>query len=553
VQAAPEPSADSKAVPGREGTPLQPDAAVPDLERSLRSATVRRSHEEAHDDVLGLTVLEQLSSSPPSGLASPEEAATSLETAVTATDEGPGEMQSLSELGNTHVLQRTSASGGQASTPEEHDECSAPDQVAAAVLAKRSESASPATGQPTAPAAEGRDAVDDAGSAADNGRADALIKPHPAAEAFAVLCCEVFEPRNGRGEVDRPEVARITENPLFSLAPGRVTDDVPTRPAATPDMPVHIPPDVTASVAALEDQGAGTPLLGGPVPAQQADMQGTCVESALEAATEYESTETAALTGVSRAAEAAEEEPAGEEEQAAEEEAGSDHEKTLRGRQARSVARKIRESWAALQQEQQEQQEQPADNSAHQNSTEPRQMRVSSVHSGKPWSLPIIKDALALSRTPYSDEGETEDITDVIYANWGSVTDTPIISGEPQAGPLQDENQTYATALSRTCPLQDRDGLASYGAATHSCGILTQVDAQWMSLLMMSLAMIEMLCAGVLCKEDAADRQLSLRCAELERALKVAALKVTDLEGDAIAAASHISILQAEKAALTAK
>ncbi|KAK9909820.1 hypothetical protein WJX75_007948 [Coccomyxa subellipsoidea] len=232
-----------------------PDAAVPDLERSLRSATVRRSHEEAHDDVLGLTVLEQLSSSPPSGLASPEEAATSLETAVTATDEGPGEMQSLSELGNTH---------------------------------------------------------------------------------------------------------------------------------------------------------------------------------------------------------------------------------------ARSVARKIRESSAALQQEQQEQQEQPADNSAHQNSTEPRQMRVSSVHSGKPWSLPIIKDALALSRTPYSDEGETEDITDVIYANWGSVTDTPIIS-------------------------------------------------------------------GVLCKEDAADRQLSLRCAELERALKVAALKVTDLEGDAIAAASHISILQAEKAALTAK
>ena len=59
--------------------------------------------------------------------------------------------------------------------------------------------------------------------------------------------------------------------------------------------------------------------------------------------------------------------------------------------------------------------------------------------------------------------------------------------------------------------------------------------------------------AGALHTEDGAEKRLSLRCAELERALKVAALQVTALEGDAMAAASHISILQAEKAALTAK
>lgn len=49
------------------------------------------------------------------------------------------------------------------------------------------------------------------------------------------------------------------------------------------------------------------------------------------------------------------------------------------------------------------------------------------------------------------------------------------------------------------------------------------------------------------------DSHLSQRCAELERALKAAALRVTSLEGDATAAASHISILQAQKAALAAK
>lgn len=57
--------------------------------------------------------------------------------------------------------------------------------------------------------------------------------------------------------------------------------------------------------------------------------------------------------------------------------------------------------------------------------------------------------------------------------------------------------------------------------------------------------------AGLWRREDG-DRLL-LRCAELERALKQAALRVTALEGDATAAASQISILQVEKAALTAK
>ena len=70
VQAAPEPIAESAAVPWREGTPVQTEAATPDLDHSLCSTTQRRSSEEAHDDLLGLAALEQLPGSPLSGLAS---------------------------------------------------------------------------------------------------------------------------------------------------------------------------------------------------------------------------------------------------------------------------------------------------------------------------------------------------------------------------------------------------------------------------------------------------------------------------------------------------
>ena len=62
------------------------------------------------------------------------------------------------------------------------------------------------------------------------------------------------------------------------------------------------------------------------------------------------------------------------------------------------------------------------------------------------------------------------------------------------------------------------------------------------------------LSAGMQRKTSAwSDSHMSQRCEELERALKAAALHVASLEGDAMAAASHISILQAQKAALAAK
>ena len=71
VQAAPEPIAESAAVPWREGTPVQPEAATPDMDHSLCSTTTQRhSSEEAHDNMLGLAALEQLPGSPPSGPAS---------------------------------------------------------------------------------------------------------------------------------------------------------------------------------------------------------------------------------------------------------------------------------------------------------------------------------------------------------------------------------------------------------------------------------------------------------------------------------------------------
>ena len=424
VQAAPEPSTDSAAIPGKEGTPVQPEAATPDLVHLVRNTTEGRRSEEAPDNLLGLAALEELPVGPLSALASPAEAATPMETAVGVKDDDSGDMQRLLVAGNTQALPDMSISGGQAMLPSEREETRVSEQVTvAALVADCPKVAAPTAGEPIALIAEDRDkTVDKVGSAADGGGADAQPEPQPAADAFAVLCCEVFEPRSGRANVDRPEVARITENPLFLLALGRVTDDAPSPTATAADTPVHAPPDVATSAAAVEEhQGAE---LGDPMPAEHGDEH-TCMVDAIEAATESESMQPAALAEVSREAEAAEEEHA-----AAEEEADSDHEKTLRGRQACSVARKIRESWGALQQEQ------PTIISAQQKqTTEPaqRQGQISSVHGGQPWSLPSIKDALALRRTSYTDEGEAEDITDVIYANWGSVADTPGHLGESHA------------------------------------------------------------------------------------------------------------------------
>ncbi len=511
VQAGPEPFSDTAAIVMKEGTPVDTDAASLGLEHMQRGNGGGSGSEEASDDLPGLTAIEMLPGSEADGSASSVEvaswhgAAPGVETDVAA-DTRPVLLAGAPDTLLLHASESSEQAvmvnkGGQMVAS---DEPPLPVVVAEDSLATALATEEPATLPEDLVIVDSADRLFNAG-----GSEDPLSEPQQAPEAFAVLCCEVFEPRSGR---DRPDIARITENPLFTAGPSRVTDDAPPPVALAPDVPVDIPSGAAASSEAIafnhgmkqvpvgdatlpeqadsqaertvearkvtisadeitEKQRMMRPLLADALLSEEADSQGeyTMLAPEITASSDaLEPLEPAAPAEDSRAAEAAAEE------------AGSDHEKTLRGRHARSMARKIRESWASLQQEQAaESSLQQHDAGAETN----RERRVSSVHGGKPWSPPSIKDAMAFSRCGkavtehptciicepvalkihapqpcfisilntytygylhsdsrapcrrHTDDGEIEDITDVIYANWGTVTDGQDKSGQPPRPP----------------------------------------------------------------------------------------------------------------------
>ena len=420
VQAGPEPIRDTAAIVMREGTLVETDAASLGLEHMQRGNGGGSGSEEVSDDLLGLTAIEMLPGSEAEGSASSVEVAPWHGAAPGVENDVAADTRSVLLAGAPDtLLLHASESSEQAVMVKKGGQMVASEEPPLpVVVAEDSLATAPATEEP-ATLPDNLFIVDSADSLFNAGGSE-----EQAPEAFAVLCCEVFEPRSGR---DRPDIARITENPLFTAGPSRVTDDAPPPVALAPDVPVDIPSGAAASSEATafihgmkqvpvgdatlpeqadsqaehtvearkvtnsadeitEKQRMMRPLLADALLSEQADPQGeyTMLAPEITASSDaLEPLEPAAPAEDSRAAEAAAEE------------AGSDHEKTLRSRHARSMARKIRESWASLQQEQAaESSLQQHDAGAETN----RERRVSSVHGGKPWSPPSIKDAMAFSR-----------------------------------------------------------------------------------------------------------------------------------------------------------
>ena len=167
-------------------------------------------------------------------------------------------------------------------------------------------------------------------------------------DTFAVLCSEVFETRAEIAEAADEGVQHISENPLFMVS--RVTDDVPDSAAGFNS--VQTPPDLTTSTAAADVPREPEQSHGPHVKSSgETDLSGKRASDTQEMATSSVVTEAASATDGTPSTELS----VREDTQAADDidDIESDHQETLRGRQARGIAKKIRESWAALRQEQQ--------------------------------------------------------------------------------------------------------------------------------------------------------------------------------------------------------
>lgn len=381
----------------------------------------------------------------------------------------------------------------------------------------------------TAFAAGNHDGVDPAGSPVAVG-----APTQHSMNTFAVLCSEVFETRGDMAEAADTGVQHVSENPLFMLS--RVTDDVPMPAAGV--MIVQTPPDITSRTATAD-------VHQDPEQSPVSHMEET-YETDLYGKNMSDTHEMATLNGITEGASATDDVPsaetsAKEDMQAADDDAESSHQETLRGQQARAIAQRIRESWVALQQEQHPTM---ADGSRQQD-TQPAivQGRVSVEHHGQGPSM----KALSLREAPgrlHADDADSEDMTDVIYANWGSVAGAPENSGMPP------QSVPDRTPLHPPRAKVSSGGLHGIDYLHDKACNLSEIAKMDCPLGEWSIEM-HVLLAGMQCETGHWGE--SQRRAELERALKAAVLRVTSLEGDVTAAAHHISVLQAQKAALTAK
>lgn len=249
-------------------------------------------------------------------------------------------------------------------------------------------------------------------------------------DTFAVLCSDVFETRADMAEAADEGVQHISENPLFMLS--RVTDDAPM-PAAgliTVQTPHFITPCTAATDVRQEFTQSPVPHMKG---THETDVHGKYMSDTHERATSDDITESASATDADGLP-SPEPSAKGDMQAADDGDDESVHQETLRGQQAQRIAKRIRESWAALRQEQQA----TMGDGSVQQEMQPAfvQGRIGFGYDGRGPSMKALAQRGAPGRLQ-AHEADSEDMTDVIYANWGSVAGAPDNQSKPTAMGLE--------------------------------------------------------------------------------------------------------------------
>lgn len=259
-------------------------------------------------------------------------------------------------------------------------------------------------------------------------------------DTFAVLCSDVFETRADMAEAADEGVQHISENPLFMLS--RVTDDAPM-PAAgliTVQTPHFITPCTAATDVRQEFTQSPVPHMKG---THETDVHGKYMSDTHERATSDDITESASATDADGLP-SPEPSAKGDMQAADDGDDESVHQETLRGQQAQRIAKRIRESWAALRQEQQA----TMGDGSVQQEMQPAfvQGRIGFGYDGRGPSMKALAQRGAPGRLQ-AHEADSEDMTDVIYANWGSVAGAPDNQSKPTAMGLEMNTLTSTVFL----------------------------------------------------------------------------------------------------------